>query len=67
VIVDCHTHIMWHPDHLDERFAQEALAAKLVKLRHSGGEAYAASLDLRCAPFAHRLFWRAGVRAVCPL
>ena len=32
MIVDCHTHVMWYPDHVSERFAQEALASKLVKL-----------------------------------
>ena len=39
MIVDCHTHIMWYPDHLGEQYAQEALASKLVKLKYSGGEA----------------------------
>jgi predicted TIM-barrel fold metal-dependent hydrolase len=37
---------MWYPDHLSERFAQEALASKLVKLQQSGGEANATHLDL---------------------
>ena len=46
MIVDCHTHLMWYPDHLSERFAQEALAAKLVKIRHAGGDIHAAELDL---------------------
>jgi hypothetical protein len=45
VIVDCHTHLMWYPDHISDRCAEEALASKLVKLRRSGGEAYAARLD----------------------
>jgi len=63
VIVDCHTHIMWYPDHLDERFAQEALAAKLVKLRHSGGEAYAASLDLHCSDSKPEEHWKASAPA----
>jgi len=46
MIVDCHTHLMWYPDHISETYAQEALAAKRVKLKYSGGEAYAAHLDL---------------------
>ena len=46
MIVDIHTHLMWYPDHVAERFAQEALASKLVKLQMSGGAAYSASLDL---------------------
>ena len=39
VIVDVHSHLMWYPDHIGERFAREALASKLVKLRMSGGAA----------------------------
>jgi uncharacterized protein len=46
MIVDCHTHLMWYPDHVSEEYAQEALASKLIKLKHSGGEAYSAQLDL---------------------
>jgi predicted TIM-barrel fold metal-dependent hydrolase len=46
VIVDVHTHLMWYPDHIGEQFAREALESKLVKMRVSGGGAYAASLDL---------------------
>lgn len=46
MIVDCHTHIMWYPDHVGQRYAEEALASKLIKLKYSGGEAYAARLDL---------------------
>src|SRR4051794_27774054 len=46
VIVDCHSHVMWYPDHVSQRYAQEALASKLVKLKMSGGEAYSAQLDL---------------------
>jgi predicted TIM-barrel fold metal-dependent hydrolase len=46
VIVDCHSHVMWYPDHISQRYAEEALASKLVKLKMSGGEAYAAQLDL---------------------
>lgn len=45
-IVDVHTHLMWYPDHIDEDYAQEALASKLVKLERSGGLVNAASLDL---------------------
>lgn len=45
MIVDCHTHLFWYPDHLSEEFADEALASKLVKLERSGGAAYAARLD----------------------
>lgn len=46
MIVDCYTHLIWYPDHLSERYAQEALAAKLVKLKYSGGQSYTANLDL---------------------
>jgi uncharacterized protein len=46
LIVDCHTHVMWYPDHLSEQFAQEALASKLVKSQQSGGQVHAAHLDL---------------------
>jgi uncharacterized protein len=46
VIVDCHSHVMWYPDHVSQRYAEEALASKLVKLKMSGGEAYSAQLDL---------------------
>src|SRR5215203_6537220 len=45
-IVDCHTHLMWYPDHVGQQYAEEALASKLVKLKHSGGQAYSANLDL---------------------
>lgn len=45
MIVDCHTHVMWYPDHLDDTYVDEALQSKLVKLKRSGGEAYAARLD----------------------
>lgn len=44
--VDIHTHLMWYPDHISERTAREALAAKRVKLARSRGRAYAAHLDL---------------------
>jgi len=46
LIVDVHSHLMWYPAHLTERFAEEALESKRVKLRVSGGAAYAARLDL---------------------
>lgn len=46
MIVDCHSHVMWYPDHVGERYAEEALASKLVKLKYSGGAAHAARLDL---------------------
>lgn len=46
MIVDCHSHLMWYPDHVSQRYAEEALASKLVKLSMSGGEAYSARLDL---------------------
>lgn len=46
MIVDCHSHLMWYPDHVSERYAEEALASKLVKLAMSGGGAYSARLDL---------------------
>jgi len=36
---------MWYPDHLSERYVDEALASKLVKLKRSGGLAYSANLD----------------------
>ncbi len=44
--IDIHTHLMWYPEHISEQTAQEALAAKQVKLARSGGKAYAAHLDL---------------------
>ncbi|MCC6791377.1 MAG: amidohydrolase [Thermomicrobiales bacterium] len=46
MIVDCHTHLMWYPDHVGQQYAEEALASKLVKLKYSGGQAYSANLDL---------------------
>ncbi|HEY7036802.1 MAG TPA: hypothetical protein VH482_36075, partial [Thermomicrobiales bacterium] len=45
-IVDCHTHLMWYPDHVGQQYAEEALASKLIKLKYSGGQAYAGRLDL---------------------
>ena len=44
-MIDCHTHLMWYPDHISEQYAEEALASKLVKLKRSGGLAYSANLD----------------------
>lgn len=46
MIVDCHTHLMWYPDHVGQQYAEEALASKLIKLKYSGGEAYSANLEL---------------------
>jgi len=45
-IVDCHTHLMWYPDHVSQQYAEEALASKLIKLKMSGGQAYSGRLDL---------------------
>lgn len=45
-IVDCHTHLMWYPDHVGQQYAEEALASKLIKLKFSGGQAYTGRLDL---------------------
>ncbi len=45
-IVDCHTHLMWYPDHVSQEYAEEALASKLIKLKYSGGQAYTGRLDL---------------------
>lgn len=36
MIVDCHTHLMWYPDHIAQTTAEEALASKLIKLKYSG-------------------------------
>lgn len=44
-IIDCHSHLIWYPDHVSEQYASEALASKLVKLKRSGGLAYSAKLD----------------------
>lgn len=63
MIVDCHTHLMWYPDHLSERFAQEALASKLVKMKHSGGATYTASLDLHVYDSRPADHWRAAQAA----
>jgi predicted TIM-barrel fold metal-dependent hydrolase len=50
---------MWYPDHMDESFAQEALASKLVKLEYSGGETYAAHLDLHSYDSLPEDHWKA--------
>jgi len=63
MIVDVHTHLMWYPDHIGERFAREALASKLVKLRMSGGAAYAGSLDLHAYDSTPELHWAASTTA----
>ncbi|MFO1539558.1 MAG: amidohydrolase family protein [Chloroflexota bacterium] len=63
MIVDVHTHVMWYPDHIGERFAQEALASKLVKLRMSGGAAYSASLDLHSYDSTPAQHWAASTTA----
>ena len=58
-IVDCHSHLMWYPDHVGEQYAQEALASKLVKLKYSGGEAYSARLDLHSYDSKPEDHWKA--------
>lgn len=63
MIIDVHTHVMWYPDHVGERFAQEALASKLVKLRMSGGAAYSASLDLHSYDSTPDTHWAASTTA----
>ena len=35
MIVDCHTHLGWYPDHYSEDFVRECLAAKKAKMRMS--------------------------------
>lgn len=59
MIVDCHSHLMWYPDHVSERYAQEALASKLVKLQFSGGEVYADKLDLHSYDAKPEDHWKA--------
>lgn len=63
MIVDCHTHVMWYPDHIGEQYAREALASKLVKLELSGGEAYSASLDLHSYDSTPETHWEASAPA----
>jgi len=63
VIVDVHSHVMWYPDHIGERYAQEALASKLVKLRISGGAAYVGALDLHSYDSRPEQHWAASATA----
>ena len=63
MIVDVHSHLSWYPDHISEQFATEALASKLVKLRQSGGEAYAARLDLHSYDSRPEDHWAASATA----
>jgi uncharacterized protein len=63
MIVDCHTHVMWYPDHIGERTAEEALASKLVKLKRSGGQAYAARLDKHSYDSKPEDHWKASEAA----
>ena len=58
MIVDCHTHVMWYPDHLDDRYVDEALQSKLVKLKRSGGEAYSARLDKHSYDSTYEEHWK---------
>ena len=57
MIVDCHTHLMWYPDHVEQRYAEEALASKLIKLKYSGGQAYSANLDLHVYDSKPEVHW----------
>jgi predicted TIM-barrel fold metal-dependent hydrolase len=59
LLIDCHTHVMWYPDHLSEEYANEALASKLVKLKRSGGLAYSAKLDKHCYDSTPADHWKA--------
>ena len=63
MIVDVHSHIMWYPDHISEETAREALASKLVKLQHSGGEVHAARLDLHSYDSRPQDHWEAAQQA----
>ena len=58
MIVDCHTHLMWYPDHVTEQYAQEALASKLIKLKYSGGQAYTGRLDLHSYDSTPEIHWK---------
>lgn len=58
-IIDCHTHLMWYPDHISEQYAEEALASKLVKLKRSGGLAYSANLDKHVYDSTPESHWKA--------
>ncbi len=57
MIVDAHTHLMWYPDHIGQRYAEEALAAKMVKLKYSGGQAFSANLDLHVYDSKPEVHW----------
>lgn len=63
MIVDVHSHLMWYPDHVDERFAREALASKLVKMRMSGGAVHASTLDLHSYDSTPASHWEASSSA----
>jgi uncharacterized protein len=63
MIVDCRTHLMWFPDHVGERYAEEALASKLVKLKRSGGEVYSAKLDKHSYDAKPEDHWKASEAA----
>lgn len=63
MIVDCHSHLMWYPDHVSELYATEALASKLVKLERSGGGAYVGSLDLHSYDATPETHWQASAGA----
>ncbi|MEO7294837.1 MAG: amidohydrolase family protein [Candidatus Limnocylindria bacterium] len=63
MIVDVHTHVMWYPEHVSERFASEALASKLVKLQMSGGRVHAPSLDLHSYDSTPETHWAAAQQA----
>jgi predicted TIM-barrel fold metal-dependent hydrolase len=63
VIVDVHSHLMWYPDHVSERFATEALASKLVKLKMSGGQVHQSSLDLHSYDARPDVHWQAAAGA----
>ena len=59
MIVDVHSHLMWYPDHVGERFAQEALASKLVKLRSAAAPPTPRALDLHSYDSTPEHHWEA--------
>jgi predicted TIM-barrel fold metal-dependent hydrolase len=63
MIVDVHSHLMWYPDHISERFAGEALASKLVKLKMSGGQIHQSALDLHSYDSRPDDHWKAAATA----
>jgi uncharacterized protein len=63
MIVDVHSHLMWYPDHISERFAGEALASKLVKLQMSGGQIHQSALDLHSYDSRPDDHWKAAATA----